>query len=302
MSSENEILQANIRDSFILLIAEYNKHNNLHNGYDERYKLLELIMSLESRLKSTREDSQDLSSLTNKTDKGLKTIKTLEQKIIEHVSLKYQDTTEIYNRVVEIYDNSGGVLHVVYILYYNTDRAGNYLSYTIQKGSIIERVINIADLKDQTHINYTLNAFEDYVGNIPIDNLETEIIQYIKKDICDTPIVPTPTYTKVLTKDTECSIYYDNVKCKLVVNIPIDNSEIVQYIKKDIDDTPTLPIPIYTKVFTKDIECSIYYDNIKCNLLYVFDTKNTPQLYYTFNNEKRKYIIIALKYARRQWK
>ena len=250
MSSENDILQTNIRDSFILLIAEYNKHKNLHNGYDERYKLLELIMSLESRLKTTTEDSQDLSSLT-KTDKGLKTIKTLEQKILEHASLKYQDTTEIYNRVVEIYDNSGGVLHVVYILYYNTDTTGNYLSYTIQKGSIIERVINIADLQDQTHINYTLNAFEDYVGNIPIDNLETEIIQYIKKDI---------------------------------------------------DDTPTLPIPIYTKVFTKDIECSIYYDNVKCNLLYVFDTKNTPQLYYTFNNEKRKYIIIALKYARRQWK
>jgi hypothetical protein len=259
MNSENEILQTNIREYFILLIAEYNKHSDLHYEYDKRYRLLERIMSLETTLKTIREHDTSPVTTTNKIDKSLKTIRTFEQKIIEHAILKYKETAEekieLYNRIVEIYNNSGGVLHVAYILYYNTykDKKENYLSYTIRKGSILESVKKIADLEDPTYIHYTLKVFEDYVENIPVDNLETELIQYIKKDVRDTT-------------------------------------------------TPMFPVSIYTKVLTKDTECSIYYDILKSNLLYTFDIKNTPQLYYTFNNEERKYIIIALKHARRQWK
>jgi hypothetical protein len=288
MSSENEILQTNIRDYFILLIAEYN-NCDLYNGYDKRYRLLERMMSVETRLKTTI--GSDVSPITcaNKIDNTLKNIKTLEKKIIEHAKLKYKDTTEerieLYNRIVEIYNNSGGVLHVVYILYYTTDTVGSYLSYTIQYGSILESVKKIADLEDSTHIHYTLKVFEDYMEIIPVDKLETEILQYIKKDA------------------GVCSEILRRTLVHALENIPVDNleTEITQYIKKDVG-VCSETIPIYTKVPNKDMDCSIYYDNVKCKLLYVFDTINTPQLYYTFNNEKRKYIIIALKHARRRWK
>jgi vacuolar-type H+-ATPase catalytic subunit A/Vma1 len=132
MSSENEILQTNIRDYFILLIAEYN-NCDLYNGYDKRYRLLERMMSVETRLKTTIGSDVSPNTCANKIDNTLKNIKTLEKKIIEHAKLKYKDTTEerieLYNRIVEIYNNSGGVLHVVYILYYTTYTMYYHITY-----------------------------------------------------------------------------------------------------------------------------------------------------------------------------